>query len=72
VQRRPVVVLPSNWVLPLGVWGRLMRREQATSVGVVLWVGVCSRVAGRVFNSLHPDAKPGFDFAKLRKSMIGF
>ena len=34
----PVIVVPSHWLLPLGLWGTIIRGEQTTSIGPVLWV----------------------------------
>ena len=68
----PVLVLPANWLLPVGLWSRVFYGEGMLKLGVVLWSVVCGRVVRRVFAAIHPDAKPGFDFASLRKSVIGF
>ena len=69
---RPVLVVPSHWLLPLGFWGTVFYGEQSVTIGAVLWVTVCSRIAKRIFTWCHPKASPGMDYSALRKSVIGF
>jgi hypothetical protein len=68
----PVMVLPPNWLLPVGLWGRLWHGDRPYKLGIVVWSAVSGRIAGRVFTGLHPTAKPGFDLVAMRKSVIGF
>ena len=72
LRSRPVLVVPSHWLLPLGFWGTVFYGEQSVTIGAVLWVTVCSRIAKRIFTWCHPKASPGMDYSALRKSVIGF